>query len=51
MCEETGEVFESIGAAAQSIDRAIQSLCACLNGRQKTCGGYHWRYLETASCE
>lgn len=51
VCEETGEVFDSLEAAAQSIDRAAQSLSACLKGKSKTCGGYHWQYAEAASCE
>lgn len=44
VCIETGEVFNSIKEA--------QTWCGkigvkdCCRGRQKTCGGYHWRYTR-----
>lgn len=51
VCVETGEVFDSIEAAAAAINRAATNICACLKGKQKTCGGFHWRFVEAPSCE
>lgn len=45
-CVETGEVFDTIHEAAESIGRATTNIVATLNGRQKTCGGYHWIRVE-----
>lgn len=45
-CVENGQVFESITAAAKSVGVAETTLGACLNGRQKTAGGRHWKYIE-----
>ena len=45
LCVETGEIFESTMEAQRKtgIDRAnISNVC---NGRQKTSGGYHWKYV------
>lgn len=34
-----------IGVTSQkTIDRRIQS--GCCNGTRKTCGGYHWEYVN-----
>lgn len=41
-CVETGQVFESIKAAAESIGRHPSGITVVLKGRKKTCGGYHW---------
>lgn len=45
-CIETNTIFESITAAAQDVGVAETTIGACLHGRQKTAGGYHWKYLE-----
>ncbi len=51
-CVETGEIFESIVKAAESINRSEANIRAVLYGRIETCGkdkdgkGYHWRYLD-----
>lgn len=42
ICVETGEVFENFIAAAKSINRDKSGISACIRGKQKTCGGYHW---------
>ena len=45
-CIETGIIYSSISEAAKAINRAISSLSACLNGKSKTCGGFHWEFVE-----
>ena len=45
-CVETGEVFESAGAAAQSVDSWREHIVKVLKGRAKTHKGYHWEYAK-----
>lgn len=47
-CIETGEIFDSINDAAKTLNQksARTNLSSCLHGRQKTCGGYHWEFVE-----
>lgn len=46
-CVETGEIFPTQAAAAQSIGRCAQCIRHCLVGKQHTAGGYHWeRVIE-----
>lgn len=46
-CIETGEIFPTQEAAAQSINKNVQNISNCLHGKQKTAGGYHWeRVIE-----
>lgn len=46
-CIETGEIFESATDAARKIPNTTQSkICMVCRGQRKTCGGYHWRYVE-----
>ena len=42
-CIETGEIFSSIANATRKYGGDIK---ACVKGRQKTAGGFHWRYFE-----
>lgn len=50
-CVETGEVFESIKAAAAAINRNPTNISAVLHGRAMTSGGYHWEYVEVKENE
>ncbi|HHX80651.1 MAG TPA: hypothetical protein GX692_06285 [Acholeplasmataceae bacterium] len=43
---ETGEIFNSIMEAADKYNIGRTSITACLNGRSKTAGGYHWKYVD-----
>ena len=43
---ETDEVFESISECARRIGVTVAAISHCLNGRQSTCRGYHFEYLE-----
>ncbi len=45
-CIETGEVYESIKAAAAAVNRAPDGISKVLAGRNKTCGGYTWELVE-----
>lgn len=42
-CVETGNVFSSIGEAAEFIGRSDTSIRKVLHGKRQTAGGYHWR--------
>lgn len=44
-CIETGVVYETCGDAEMfiGITQGVRSVC---HGRQKTAGGYHWRYVS-----
>lgn len=44
VCEETGEVFDSIKDAADKHGLWTTLIWKCCNGKQNTTGGYHWRY-------
>ena len=46
VCVETGEVFGSIKAAADTKGLQLPLIWKCCNGRQQTTGGYHWKYEE-----
>jgi hypothetical protein len=39
-----GQVFDSIIVASEESDCNANSICHCCNGRQKTAGGYGWKY-------
>lgn len=43
-CEELNLVFFSIKVAADYTGASYPSIAKCCKGRQKTSGGYHWRY-------
>lgn len=46
VCIETGEVFKCGLDACLKYRLARSTLCCHLRGRNKTCGGYHWRYVD-----
>ena len=43
---ETGEVFESVSECARQIGCSHGAIWNCLAGRQSTCRGYHFEYVE-----
>lgn len=46
-CIETEEIFESASEAARKTPNTTQSkICMVCRGQRKTCGGYHWQYVE-----
>jgi hypothetical protein len=42
ICVETGIVYSSLSEAAEKLNLNIGNLSACLHGRRKTTGGYHF---------
>lgn len=42
---EQNIIFNSITEASKSLNINISSISSCLNGRYKTAGGYHWKYV------
>ena len=49
VCLETGKVFNSVKEAGEIIGVFPTSISACCTGKQKTCGGFHWKYYEKTS--
>lgn len=46
VCIETGALYSSGTEAAKAIGVIQQAISNVLRGRQKTAGGYHWKYAE-----
>lgn len=47
MCIETGEIFESMKAAADSVGlKNPASISQIFYGKAKSAGGYHWKFFE-----
>ena len=45
-CVELDRVFDSITEAAKETNTRADGISACCIGRNKTCFGYHWRYVD-----
>ena len=43
---ETGEEFESIRECGRVLGVNQSDICKCLNNRARTCGGYHYEYVD-----
>lgn len=46
ICIETGIVYPSIHECARQTDLSATAICAVLNGRLKSTGGYHFKYND-----
>ena len=47
ICVETGEIFESARAASLSLGLSKTAVTSAIyQGQNRTCGGYHWKYLD-----
>ena len=46
VCIEINRVFNSIKEAAVWCNRAPSAIIQCLSGKSKTCGSYHWKYVD-----
>lgn len=46
MCIETEEIFPCIREAERKLGVANQHISDCCKGKQKTAGGYHWKYID-----
>lgn len=45
-CVETGEIFESVSAAAKAVNRCISTMSRHLLGETQTCAGKHFKYYD-----
>ena len=45
-CIETNQIFRSITEAADFLKMSNANIIAVCNGRTKTAGGYHWRFVS-----
>lgn len=46
ICIETNIIFDSIASAAKYANISYTSISSVINGKTKTAGGYHWKYVE-----
>lgn len=46
LCVETGKVYESVTMAAEEIGVSLSLIVVVCKGKQKTAGGYHWKYTN-----
>ena len=46
ICIETGEIFESVAAAAKAVNRGKDTMSYHLRGKTQTCAGKHWEYAD-----
>ena len=44
ICIETGKIFNSLKEAGEHIGVHKSAISACVRGKQKTSGGFHWKY-------
>ena len=51
LCIETGVMYPSVHEASRQTGIKQPSISACLNGRCKTAGGYHWEFLTDVKSE
>jgi hypothetical protein len=46
LCCESRKVYTTIMDAAKDKNTDVSSICKCANGKRKTAGGFHWKYVE-----
>lgn len=46
ICVETGKIFDSLTKAEDYIGISRTAISRCCSGKQITCGGYHWCFLD-----
>lgn len=46
LCVESGEIFESMSAAARRVHVEQSNISRAARGRQRTCAGFHWKYVD-----
>ena len=45
-CIELDKTFDSSHAAARELNLFQTNITKCCKGKHKTCGGFHWRYVD-----
>lgn len=46
LCIELDKIFESTTDASQQLGIDQSNISRCCNGKRKTCGGFHWQYIN-----
>ena len=46
LCIELNEIFGSVREAGRELGIDQSNISKCCNGKQKTSGNYHWRYVD-----
>ena len=46
LCVETGEEYIGAREAGRQLGICGTDIGKCCRGKQKTCGGFHWKYIE-----
>ena len=46
LCVETGVIYESIVECARQTGLPKSSIWRCCNNKNKTCGGFHWEFVN-----
>lgn len=46
LCVDTGTIYLTAHEAAEILKIDFSSICKCCRGVQKTCGGFHWTYVD-----
>lgn len=46
LCVETNIIYDSITEASLKTGASTSKISSCCNGKRKTTGGYHWKYIE-----
>lgn len=46
LCIETNITYDSVQSASEAIQKDASSITKCCRGKQITCGGFHWQYVD-----
>ena len=46
LCVESNIIYDSIATASKILNIARSAINHCCNGRKKTAGGFHWKYVD-----
>ena len=46
LCVETGVIYPSVRQAERETGLTQSGIWKCCTGKGKTCGGYHWEYVD-----
>jgi len=47
ICIENGKVYDSCSSAGRELSIKSSHIKEVCNGKRKTCGGYHWEYVDS----
>lgn len=46
LCIETGNIYDSVAEAARQTGANRRHIACVCHGQRKTCGGYHWQFVQ-----